>query len=105
MSKQVFTEVLKTKEFEQIIAEEFETTLGDAENILRTFAGAIKRAIYEENKGIRLGDFATLKIQEVPERNHRVPSTGETVTKPEHYAVKLAVNKRFKKDLEELSIK
>lgn len=104
MSKIVYTEVLKTGDFEAILAEEFETTKTDAKEILRTFVGAVKRALHDEQKGVRLGDLGTMKVRIVPERDHRVPSTGETMTKPEHYGVKFDVNARFKKELEELPI-
>ena len=70
------------------------------EDVFATF----EEVITEYATGFKLGDLGTLDVVVVPEREHRNPQSGETIVKPEHYALKFKVNKRTKDALAALSV-
>lgn len=102
--------VLNKNEFVTAVAEGFSTdeqkmTKVDAEKLIETFTDVIEDIFFAQQKGIRLGGIGTLRPTIVPERDHRVPSTGEKITKPEHYALKFKANAALKRDLAKVSTK
>ena len=91
-------------DLKKLIAEEFETTQTGANDILDKVFNVLADVIVTQQKGVKLGEIGTLKVVHVPERDHRNPQTGESVTKPEHYALKFKVSDPFKKELAEVTV-
>lgn len=102
--------ILKTEELVELIAEQFGTedkniSKTEAKNILNNFVAVLEDVVFEQQKGIRLGNIGTFKVDVLPEREFRVPNTGDKVTKPERYSLKFTVNSGFKRDLEQVPVK
>lgn len=80
----------------EIVKATAETT-GLSQTKVREVYDALVANIQESVKGLDAGDTLRLpnlvnfKVVDVPEREHRNPRTGETVTKPAHKKVKAAV--------------
>lgn len=91
--------LLSKEEFVSALASQREVTKVEAKELLSDVFSVVDSAIIDELKDVKLGDIGTLKVVEVPERNHKNPKTGEVIVKPKHYAVKFKANKNFKDDL------
>lgn len=90
---------IKKTDLVALLAEAQETTKKDAETTLNTVFEVLADVIISQQQGVKLGEIGTLKVDVVPERDHRNPQTGEAVTKPEHYALKFKASKPFKEEL------
>lgn len=115
MAKQEFTEVLSKKELINGFAELTGKKKNESEQVLDTVFSYLEDILYAQNKGFKLGDIGTVKLQIVPEREHPVPNFDKeaakdpnykpkTVVKPEHYGLKFKPNDAFKRDLAEVPV-
>ena len=98
------TRVLKKEEFIAAFALKHGVTKKRSEEILDDVWDTIDDVVFEQQAGVKLGNIGTLKVKLVPEREHNKPKSDEKVIKPEHYALKFKVNKKFKEDLETLEV-
>lgn len=98
------TQVLKKEDFIKAFAQKHGVTKKKAEEILDDVWDTIDDIIFEQQVGVKLGNIGTLKVKLVPERKHKNPQTKEEVIKPQHYALKFKVHKKFKEDLETLEV-
>ena len=96
--------VLTKAEFVGTFADKRGVSKKEAAEILEQVFETIEDVVFEQQAGVKLGAIGTLKVDVVPEREHQNPSTGDKITKPEHYAVKFKVNSAFKRDLAEVAI-
>lgn len=93
------TTVLTKSELKKLLAEEFETSQTEAIEIFDKVINVLADVLVGQQKGVKLGEIGTLKVDVVPEREHGIPNTTEKVLKPEHYALKFKVSKPFKDEL------
>lgn len=96
--------VLNKGELVDIISTKKEITKKDATAYIDEVFETFESVITEYAAGFKLGDLGTFDVVVVPEREHRNPQTGDTVVKPEHYALKFKVNKRTKEALAGLTV-
>lgn len=102
--KQVFTEVLSKKELINGYHERTGKKKYESEATLESVFAYLEDIVYAQNKGFKLGDIGTVKVQVVPEREHGVPKSDKKVTKPKHLKPKFQVNKGFQRDLAALEV-
>ena len=95
---------IKKAELVTLLAEAQETSKKDAEATLNTVFELFADVIISQQKGIKLGEIGTLKVDVVPERTHRNVQTGEPILKPEHYGIKFKASKPFKEELAEVAV-
>ena len=100
----LYMTTIKKAELVSLLAEALETKKKEAEETLSTVFEVFADVIISQQKGIKLGEIGTVKVDVVPEREHRNPQTGESVTKPEHYALKFKASKPFKEELAEVKV-
>lgn len=93
------TTVLTKGELKKLLATEFEMKQADAQEIFDKVINVLADVLIGQQKGVKLGEIGTLKIDVVPEREHGIPNSDEKVLKPKHYALKLRVSKPFKEEL------
>lgn len=91
---------MKKDDFITLLAEELETTKKDATWIYEGFSNTVFNAVTKGLGDVTIEGVAKLKVANVPEREHRVPSTGEKIVKPAHKKLKLTVLKKTKDVLE-----
>ena len=91
-------------ELKVLLAEEFETSKTEANKIYDKVINVLADVIIVQQKGVKLGEIGTLKVEVVPARVHRNVQTGEPVPKPEHYGLKFKPSKTFKKELAEVAV-
>ena len=96
--------VLSKGEFVTALATKRGTTKKDAASLLDDVFAIVEDTLYGQQKGVKLGDVGTLKVDVVPEREHGIPKSDEKIVKPEHYAVKFKVNSAFKRDLADVEV-
>lgn len=102
---QEFTEVLKKEDLINGYAEAYDKKKNESKEILESVFSYLEDILYVQNKGFKIGDIGTVKLQIVPERVHKHPKTRvELPPTPEHYKVKLKPNSAFEKDLKTVPV-
>lgn len=87
------------KEFCKLYAIKAGVTQRDAAIYVDAFKDALAEALLTDGT-VRLKNFMSVELVDVPEREGRNPRTGEILTIPDHKRVKVKINDTFTADVQ-----
>ena len=87
------------KEFCKLYSDKTGVTQRDAAIYVDAFRDTLDEALLKECT-VRLKNFMSVELVDVPEREGRNPRTGEMLTIPDHKRVKIKVNDTFTSEVQ-----
>ena len=87
------------KEFCKLYSDKTGVTQRDAAIYVDAFRDTLAEALLKEGT-VRLKNFMSVVLVDVPEREGRNPRTGEMLTIPDHKRVKIKVNDTFTSEVQ-----
>lgn len=87
------------KDFCKLYSDKTGVTQRDAAIYVDAFRDTLVEALHKDGS-VRLKNFMSVELVDVPEREGRNPRTGETLTISEHKRVKVRVNDTFTADIQ-----
>ena len=87
------------KEFCKLYSDKTGVTQRDAAIYVDAFIDTLAEALLKEGT-VRLKNFMSVELVDVPEREGRNPRTGEMLTIPDHKRVKIKVNDTFTSEVQ-----
>ncbi len=82
------------KDFCKLYSDKTGVTQRDAAIYVDAFRDTLAEALLKDG-AVRLKNFMSVELVDVPEREGRNPRTGETLTIPDHKRVKVKINDNF----------
>ena len=87
------------KDFCKLYSDKTGVTQRDAAIYVDAFRGTLAEALLKDGT-VRLKNFMSVELVDVPEREGRNPRTGEMLTIPDHKRVKIKVNDTFTSEVQ-----